>query len=910
MQLRVLGALEVWVDGERTGLDAARQRGVLALLAVRPGAPASRDWLIDQLWCGTPPPSARTTLQSCVYRLRRRFEGSALRIESRPDGYVLEVPAGESDLSEYERLVAAGRTALDSERLEEAVGRFREALALWSGDFLADVDLPAVRERAGELEEGRLEVLETCLQADLELGRHSAVVPELQALVARHPLRELPWQLLMTALSRAGRRAEALDTYQRLWRVLDEQLGVQPSAAAQELQARILAAGEPEPAPTRQAPVPHQLPAGLPGFVGRGGALKRLDEYLDRFRTRPAAGLCVVTGPAGIGKTTLAVHWARQIADRFPDGQLYADLQGFDPSGRTANPGTTLARFLTALGTPPDRVPADLEAGTAALRSLLEDRRVLLVLDNVRSAEHVRPLLAGGPGCLTVVTSRDRLAGLMVTEQAAAVTLEPFGADAARLLLEARIGPERFARERTASDELVAGCAGLPLALAVVAALADLHPSWPLASLATELRRNVLDALSAGDPATDARAVFSWSYRSLSPAGARLFRLLGVHPGPDLDVAEAAALAGVTAAEVQPLLDELCRSHQLTETAPGWYAMHDLLRSYSIELAEPGEAQAALGRLLDLLVRTGYAAARIVSPTRDAVSLQDPDPTVVVDPPATRAAAMDWFAARQRTLVGLTYLAGFDEQVWRLAWLLYDFLDYRGDWNELIALHERALAAVTRLGIVTEEARAHRNLARINLKLRRLDAALAEEQQALDLSRSLGDLTGEAHAYIGIGRVLSAQGHKADAVVASREAQGRYLQVGHRSGHAMALNNEGWDHAALGDYERAIVCCEEALAELREIGELDGESDTLDSLGFAYARLGRHDDALRCYRRVIELEELLGRRHQLAESYASTGDIHETIGEHATARDYWIRAAGLFEELDHPNAAVIRAKLG
>jgi tetratricopeptide (TPR) repeat protein len=790
----------------------------------------------------------------------------------------------------------------------DAVARFREALELWSGDFIADIDLPAVRQRAGELEEGRLEVLETCLQGELDLGRHGAVVPELQALTARHPLRELPWQLLMTAQCRAGRRAEALDTYQRLWHVLDEQLGVQPSTAAQELQARILASDEPEPA--RQLTVPHQLPAGLPGFVGRGGSLKRLDEYLDRIRTRPAAGLCVVTGPAGIGKTTLAVHWARRIAERFPDGQLYADLRGFDPSGRTADPGTTLSQLLIALGTPPDRVPADLEAGTAALRSLLEDRRVLLVLDNARSAEQARPLLAGGPGCLTVVTSRDRLAGLVVTEQAAAVTLEPFGADAARLLLEARIGPERFALERAAFDELVAGCAGLPLALAVVGALADLHPNWSLASLAAELRRNVLDALSAGDPATDARAVFSWSYRSLSPSAARLFRLLGVHPGPELDTAEAAALAGVSAAQAQQQLDELCHSNQLTETAPGWYSMHDLLRSYAIELATPAEARAALGRLLDLLVHTGHAAALQLSPTRDPASLLPADPAVVLDPPVTHAAAMDWFAARHRTLVGLTYVDGFDEHVWRLAWTLGDFQDQQGDWNEFIAVQERGLAAATRLGLMAEQARGYRNLARMHLRLRQLDAALADEERALELSRSLGDMTGEAHAYVGIGRIQSARGRKADAIVAATEAQTRYAQTGHRSGHANALNNAGWDHAALGDYEEAVRCCEQALAELREIGELHGEADTLDSLGFAYGRLGRHDDALRCYQRGIELQELLGRRLELAESFEAAGDIHDAIGQQVTARDYWTRAARMFEELNHPNAAVVRAKLG
>ena len=902
MQLRLLGPLEVWAE-ESLGLNAARQREVLALLAVRAGSAVPIDSLIDQLWGDAPPKAARTTVQSCVYRLRRLLAPTSLEIRTRQEAYLLEVPDGASDLAEYERLVAAGRASLDEGRPAVAVSRLRAALALWRGDFVSDVDLPEVREHARQLAEARFEVLETCLECELELDRGGVVIPELLALTTGHPLRELPWQLLMTAQYGAGRRAEALETYQRLRAVLTEELGVEPSAEVRDLHERILGAQE---LPSRARKVtPRQLPASPPGFVEREAELARLDEFLSRFE---GAGLCTIVGPAGVGKTSTAVHWSRRVAGRFPDGQLYADLRGFDPSGQARDAAATLGGFITALGVPPDRVPPDLDARAALFRSLVDDRRVLIVLDNARSAEQVRPLLAGGPACVTVVTSRDRLTGLVATERARPVALEPLDRDQARRLLATRIGADRAA-DQDAMDELVAGCAGLPLALTIVGAQAELHPDWPLAKLADGLRTAVLDALSADDPATDARAVFSWSYQSLSTPAARLFRLLGVHPGPGFGADAGGALAGLRPAEVQPLLQELCGSHQLVETSPGRYAMHDLLRSYAAELADAEEARDARARLLDLMVHTASAAALMLTPSLDPIELDPCDPLVVLDPPTTAAAAREWLLTEQDSLVGLTRVDGADLAVWRLSWALSGFLDRQGAWREWESLARRGLAAAERAGTVTDRALAHRWLARALFRLGRFDETLAEELHGLQLCSAAGDLPNQAHGHLSLAMVQSRLGQLEAAIGSATQARDRFAELGHRSGHANALNNLGWYHSLIGEHEETVRCCRQALAELREIGEVAGESDTLHSLGVAYGRLGRDDEALRCFQRAIVLQERLGRKYKLAVALDSAGDVHRTRGDHTAAVASWRRALDLFEDLDDPRATSVAAKL-
>jgi DNA-binding SARP family transcriptional activator len=886
----MLGLLEV----ERVPITAPRQRGVLALLAIRAGTSVGSDWLIDQLWAGEPPQNARTTLQSCVYRLRAALERTSLRIHSTPDGYSLEVPQDASDLQEYGRLVAQGRKARAEGRTQVAADRLREALAQWSGEFLAGVDLPAIRERGRELEQDRLDVLETCLECELELGQHGEIVPELQALTAQHPLRERPWQLLMAAQYAAGLRAEALATYQLMRGVLDEQLGVEPSAAVQELQARILNA-DPLPISRHRTTVPRQLPPGVPLFTGREAELKRLDESLARSR------LCAVVGPAGVGKTSTAVHWARRVAERFPDGQLYADLRGFDPSGQQADPGTTLAGFITALGTPPERIPPELDNRTALFRSLLDDRRVLVVLDNVRSSEQVLPLLAGGPDCVTVVTSRDQLAGLVATAQASPVLLEPLDHDQARRLLKARVGAERAA-ETEAVESILAGCAGLPLALALVCAQAELHPDWPLASIADELRSAVRDI----------GAVLSWSYRLLSGPTARLFRLLAVHPGPGFGADACAALARASVEAVQPLLDELCATHQLTETAPGRYAIHDLLRDFAAGLAQetdPDEALQARDRLLDLMVHTAHAATCVMLPALAPLALDPADPMVELNPPASAETAKQWLVTEQDVLIGLTHFTGADLAVWRLSWTLAGFLDRQGAWQEWLGVAERGLAAADRAGSPPDRVTAYRWLARALTRNGRHDEALAAEVHSVRLAGEVGDPNSEAHAYISLGNTQSKLGDNDAAIASTEESRRLFAELGDRSGQANALSNLGWYQTLLGNHGETVRYCREALHILRDLGEVTGEADTLHSLGVAYAGLAQHTDALESFGLALEIEERLGRQYKIAVVLYDTGIVYDALGDDAAALRCWRRSLDLFGDLDDPRAEHLRSKM-
>ena len=457
-----------------------------------------------------------------------------------------------------------------------------------------------------------------------------------------------------------------------------------------------VAAGPPDTAsPEPEWPRPAQLPHAVAGFVGREDVLAALDARAVTMAgggPSPAVTL-VVAGTAGVGKTALVVHWGHRVARRFPDGQLYANLRGFDPSGSVVSPAEALLGFLNALGVPPERTPTDLSARVGLYRSLLAGRRVLVVLDNARDADQVRPLLPGAPGCLVVVTSRDDLSGLVAVEGARPLTVDVLSADEARRLLAARLGPDRIAAQPAAPwlgrgaapdaadpakavEEIIVRCGRLPLALAIVAARAAARPGLPLARLADELREAGLAALSIADSATDVRAVFGWSYQTLGEEAARLYRLLGLHPGPDLSLPAVASLAGADPPTVQAWLGVLTRAHLLTEPAPGRYTLHDLLRAHATELAvavdDAADRHEAVLRLLDHYVHTGHTAALLLHPERDAPPLPPPREGVVRVEPSTANAAAAWFAAEHDTLLAAADRAadGFEAHARHLAWIL------------------------------------------------------------------------------------------------------------------------------------------------------------------------------------------------------------------------------------------------
>lgn len=664
--------------------------------------------------------------------------------------------------------------------------------------------------------------------------------------------------------------------------------------------------------------VPRQLPTGTATFVGRDDALARLDALLTHRESRSGAALVVVSGTAGVGKTSLAVSWAHRVARHFPDGQLYVDLRGFHPTGFAMPAAEAVRRFLDGLGMPPERIPVDVEAQAALLRSLLTGRRVLLVLDNAATVAQVRPLIPGASGCLVLVTSRDRLPGLIAVEGADPISLDLLSPAEAEEFLAGRLGPARVAREPEAVRRLIAACARLPLALAIVSARAAAHPTFALAALADELEqaRSALDVLYAGDPSTDMRAVLSWSYRLLSAEAARLFRQLGSHPGPDISASAAAGTAGLPVARTSAILAELSRAHLIIEHHPGRYAFHDLLRDYAAEMAEsqesPDDRRATARRLLDHYLHTAHAAGRLVSPDKDPIPLVPLAPGVTVGEFTGIEAALTWLTIERPGLMAAARLAEslrFDAHVWQLAWTMSDFLARCGHGADQTAVQIAALEAARRLGDRSAQARAHRGVARALAHTGRTAEAEVHLQQALELFGGLGDQINHSHVHQQFAIVLEYQGRLADALRQSELALELRRAVGHEWGAAESLNSVGWYQARLGDYAKALVNCREALAVQQRMGYRTAEPDTLDSIGYAYRELGDYQRAVACYEQALALYREFGNVYHVADTMTSLGDTWAAADEPEAARRTWRGALTIFESIGHPDAENVRAKL-
>jgi tetratricopeptide (TPR) repeat protein len=670
----------------------------------------------------------------------------------------------------------------------------------------------------------------------------------------------------------------------------------------------------------RQATVvPAQLPADVPGFAGRGEHLAWLDKLLAGVEADAPAAVVIsaVSGTAGVGKTALAVRWAHRVRGEFPDGQLYVNLRGFDPGGRVMEPAEAVRGFLDALGVPPQRVPPGLQAQTGLYRSLLADKRVLVILDNARDAEHARPLLPGAPTAFAIVTSRSQLTPL-VTAGAHPLTLDVLSNTEARELLARRLGAQA-AGEPAAVQEIVTRCARLPLALSIAAARAQ-QSGFPLSVMAGELTDagTRLDALDAGDAATQVRAVLSWSYQALTPAAARLFRLLGLHPGPDVSVAAAASLAGEPAHQTRPLLAELTRANLLSEQVPGRYAFHDLLRAYATDLANavdnPEQRQAAADRLLDHYTHTACTASRLLHPTRDPIPLPLRPPAAGATPnllPDHRQ-AMAWLTAEHPVTLAALRLAadlGYDRHTWQLAWALHTFLLRRGHWHDLAAAWQAALDAAGRLGDLAAQAHAHRSLAYTDTRLGRYPDAHTHHQHALDLSALAGDRIEQARIHLEIGYLYERQDRPDQALDHAQQALTLYQAAAHRRGQAIALNGVGWYHALVGDHTKAITYCEQALTLLQRLDEHWGQAATWDSLGYAHRHLAHYAQAVNCYQHALTLYRDLGDRHEEANTLANLGDAHHAAGDADAARAAWWHALAIFTDLEHPDADAVRAKL-
>lgn len=673
------------------------------------------------------------------------------------------------------------------------------------------------------------------------------------------------------------------------------------------------------PPVTNESDPPRQLPAGISYFTGRAAELSLLDRLADEAAAGTGAVvIAAISGTAGVGKTALAVHWARQSAHRFPDGQLFVNLRGFDPSGAPVTPGEVIHDILTTLAVPAERIPAGLDAQTALYRSVLADRRMIIVLDNAHDADQVRPLLPGSPFCFVIITSRNQLTSLVAADGAQPLALDLLSDAEARELLARRIGSARLSAEPAEAAELLTLCARLPLALCILSARAAARPDFRLSALTSGLRgaRDRLDALDAGDGPGSVRAVMACSYADLRTDTARAFRLLGLHSGPDITVPAAASLAGIPDTQAHRLLNELTRAHLLAEHVPGRFGCHDLLRAFAEERAQASEGRAgadeAVRRMLDHYLYTAHAAAFLLSPGRDPLALPALSSGVRPEPLADGDTALTWFEAEQKVLlraIARAADAGFAVHAWQLAWAIGRFLDRRGHWQEWHTALHTALPAAERLDDRAAQAQLLGHIGIAGTRLGLYQNAYASLHRALDLYRQLEDPKGEARTHQYAGMMFERQGRYDKALGHARQALDLFRATGQRAGEADALNAIGWFHAHLRDYDQATACCQQALRLYRELGDRHGEAAAWDSIGYASHHRGHHTAAAVAYRRALDRYCDLGNRYYQADTLTHLGDTHHAAHELEAAGRAWAQALGFLEELRHPDAARLRAKL-
>jgi DNA-binding SARP family transcriptional activator/Tfp pilus assembly protein PilF len=903
VDFRLLGTTGAWLDGRAVDLGHGRQQCVLVALLVEANQVVSPDQLLDRVWGDDAPQRGRDTLYSYLSRLRQAFGGTdEVTIGRQSGGYVLTVDPAAVDLHRFGGLLAEARAAQDDAR---RLALFERALGQWRASAFTGLDTPWINSVRDGLEKERFAVELDCVDLRLRQGQHAELVTELAARTAKHPLDERVAGQHMLALYRCGRQAEALDAYQDLRERLADALGVDPWPELQRLHTAILRQ-DPELTPSRETPavatpVPAQLPPAVNHFTGRHAYLESLDALLPDHGTSAPVVISAVAGTGGVGKTALAVHWAHRVLDRFPDGQLYVNLRGYDVA-EPIGPGAALEGFLRALGFDPAAIPSTVDERAALYRSALSGRRVLVLLDNARSTDQVRPLLPGGPGCLVLVTSRDDLAGLVVRDGAHRLTLERLTEGEAVELLNRVLGVDLVAAEPRAAVDLARLCAGLPLALRVAAERIARRRGTSLTALTAEL--DDLEALDVPeDPASAVRVVFSWSYLALPRDAARLFRLLGLHPGPDHGAHAAAALAAVDLTTARRLLDVLTSAHLVERTGPDRYQAHDLLRLYAKQVAEAEEDHdaraAALRGVSTWYLATAYRAADLLYPAmlhlpRLDVATTGPD----LDDPAQ---ALAWLETERRNLVAVIGgLAATEDR--RLAWRLADALrgyfwlrKHHDDWQEVVA---HGLDAARFDQHAEGQAAMHLSLATAQLSLSRYEPAVEHFRRAQEFSARAGWVEAEAAALGNLGIIHRHRGELTEAAEHHARALTLVRRIGARVREAEVLGNLGNVHFELGQLKLAAAHCEQALAIHEETGSRYGEAIDLGLLGVICLELGEFDQATAHLERALAIHRGMGARETESAVLTTLAKIHCETGDDTAARNHAEEALRLADETE------------
>ncbi|MFK3983258.1 AfsR/SARP family transcriptional regulator [Micromonospora sp. NPDC050397] len=970
--VRLLGPVEVVGPAGPALLVGARQRAVVGLLALKAGTVVPQWRLVDALWGQRPPRTAVKSLHSHIARVRSALTLCGLPdvLVTRDSGYALRLAPETVDAIRFEEYARRGREDLAAGEPARAVAGLRAGLGLWRHEVaLADAEPTgwgaAEVDRLGEV---RLVAVEDRWDAELRLGRHAVAVGELERLLVEYPSRERLVGLFMLALYRSGRQTDALDAYQRLRVGLAEEFGVDPGPDLARLHTRILRrdpALDPEPlpdpgatgtssrppgsapppasgtsdAPARSGPAeagghttdggghrtdgggpsmptPRQLPAPVGFFTGRSPELSVLDRLLDD----PEADLplALISGPAGIGKTALAVQWGRRVANHFPDGQLFVDLRGHERDA-TLPPGHALSHMLRSLGVPADRVPAEPTEQASLYRSLLHGRRMLILLDNAGTADDVLPLVPGSAGTMLLVTSRSAIAALNTHHAVCPVSLDVLPVDEALAVLVRLLGAAAVERERAEAAELVRLCDRMPLALRIAAAKLASRPNRTIGTLVAELAgANRLDALSVDGDSRSVRTVFASAYRALSGPAARLFRLLGLHPGPTFHTLLAAAVADLGVTEARRIVDELVVAHLAVETGVDQYRFHDLIALFAQQCATVDETtparDEAVHRIVDWYLAVATAANKVLDPGRDRVTAVLRHPPAQPPFPAEHHAALAFLDAERGNLLPVTRYAaqrGLPTAAWQLTYLLIGFYDSRGHWPERVEMCRWAVTAARQVNDPATEGLMLSGLGVALIMSRRFDAALSSLHEALPLMLASDDRRGAGHVYNNIAAAYSGLRRFDEAVTAFRHALAIHTASGYRLGIALALNNTGHTYVRMGRPELGTTDLAQALTISREVGNPRLEAAVLHSLGEADLGRGRLDAALDHLGQALLVYQAIGDRRYEAETMNGLGLALLRKGEPAAAISPLRRALSLTRDLaDQHLEAVTRHHLG
>jgi DNA-binding SARP family transcriptional activator/Tfp pilus assembly protein PilF len=906
---RVLGPVEVWADGRLVDAGQPRQRAILATLLVDAGRWVPWPAVVDRIWGEQPPQSARRSLHSHIARIRQmlRLAGgenpSPARIVFGSGGYRLETDPDEIDLHRFHRLVArAGEPRIDQ---RQHISTLDEALTLWRGEPLAGVEgLWAERTREG-LRQEHLEVVVAWARAHRQLGNHEKVLHPLAELAVHHPYAEAVEAELMRALHALGRTAQALERYAGVRHRLVDDLGLEPGAELRALHHAILR-GEAEPQQPSLSPdtavshssrhVPRELPAPAQAFTGRVTELADLDKVHDVS----TVVITAIDGMAGVGKTALAVRAAYQMLDRFPDGQIFIDLHGHTQGVAPIEPAHALDRMLRSLGVPGDRIPDGMDERAGLYRSQLADRRLLIVLDNAATESQVAPLLPGASGCLVLVTSRRRLAGL---DHTSTLSLDTLPLSDAVALLRQCVNDSSLTTDPDLVDELVELCGRLPLAIRIAAARLRSHPTWNLAHLTQRLRhqQHRLAELAAGQRSVT--AALDLSYQDLSGDQRRAYQLLGLHPGADTDLYATAALLDYTLTEAGLLLEQLLEAHLVQEPIPGRYRFHDLIRAHASLTANHQETEngrlTAVDRLLDYYRHTAAMAMDVVYPYEHERRPQVP-PAATASPDLSGAAsAQSWLDGELPNLLAAATFAAQRERPAHLlhfSAILHRHLRTRGLYHDAVALHGMALITARATGAQTAELEALSGLGHIRRMQSRYEEATDHLWQALQLARTTGDRAAELEALVGLGHVHRLECRYEEATDHYHQALQLGRETGNRTAELNALTGLGHMHRRHGRLEQSIDHYHQALRLAHATGNRSGELDVRTALGHIHRRQGRLAQSVDQHRQALQLAHATG--HHTAEQNAlnGLGRSYRMQGLHEQAAAYYQRLLDLAAE--------------